>query len=1617
MNIAQHIEQWRKAGIVLFVKDGKLGARSKPGAMTPDISQHIKANKDAIILFLEQLDTEKLLSFDASDELHAVASFAQQRFWLLHQITGGSPHHNIAFTLPLASDTQLPLVKEAISILVSRHASLRTYFYAEEDTLFQKIDDHCVPGLTIRTVSNDTALFSAVNAHHQTTFDLCQAPLINLALFKSDEGRILLSVVMHHAIGDDWSTAILGKEFLAAYQALENNRPPALPEIKHTYADYARWQHKTFFDNGKPSKRLQEHLNFWRHELADAPRAIRFPVDEQADNYQSYQGERATLTVPDALSLKVRNYAKQNGVSMFELMLASLSALMFKWANTHDVVIGSVEAGREQQEVINMIGCFINFLAIRTQYQNDDTLASLLKNVQTTFSKIRKHQTCPFDFIVNEINPVRGGKSPLYNVSLRYQNIQLLDTSSINSDTALDDLLPDAVNAQLDLMFSFIDIGESTALCLDYNTAMFEPTLAKALLEDYWKIILTFVDSDNTTISNLALSNKLLAYSEPSTYLLGNFSVEPMQPSLAFWHDKLDFVHQWKFGPFNQIQQELLNLNSALYSDLTANSAILLNWESWLVGGQPLEFAQTQSRQLLQIITQQAKHLKPCHIVFGPLSSKVAEAYSQQIAELENEFVSQLANIRHISVTPNSTLSALYPVSNAFDEDSFKSANIAYTPEGYAALSTTIIRTLYRPKKEQTKVLVLDCDNTLWQGVVGEIGAEKLAVTEPFKAIQTLALSLKKKGVLLALCSKNEEMDVWNAFDHTPDMLLVKEDITTTRINWASKSENIRAIAAELNLGLDSFVFIDDDPVQCAEVTANCPEVLVLQRPKLDTISTWLAHLWVFDAALSDELASDRTTQYKQNQKRNKYKAAAKTFAEYLASLNTVITFSPIEEGNLPRVSELSLRTNQFNTSLRRYDEATLAKRFNSNQLKGFVVRVSDIFGDLGIVGAVLWEKQDTQFCLDSFLLSCRAMGRGVEHKMMAYFGAIAGHHTCTIPVAVGERNTPARNFLSHIGVYPESTGISGDTLAQIEFDATKASSDASTTAKGTNENQNVKELKLPLSSWSASALHFDIAKIVEASGTRASALGTSKTYVAPTTEIQKLLCDEIAALLQIPKVGLKDNFFSLGGNSIQAVQFQSILTKKGISFALPLLFGEHDLASLAVSIKDESNQNTLPSATNNIAYDIGFNDHWLFRRPQRNHWNVSELFVVREDFDPTNAKKAIVAILQHHEGLRRVWRYEDGTWHQHYQSLEDMKDWCLEYDFSHLDCISQTVELEQVCTALQKQLDIEKQLFYVVRFKLGNETPGRIFLVFHHLVVDGYSLGVLKEDLMLAYGQLTARQPVLLPRTQTQLNQFIEHQLARAKASAPEYIENWLSKDWTTCANIDDVSLRNANEHSLVEPELITTQFDDELSDLLEKVIQKNRFDIESLVISALSLAYQTWTKGNKAFLCITRNNRAHEGFNLSRTVGWISRYDFVYLDQPQSHCIESYLSVVSKQISQAEKPSQALQYARFKDPHLAKMIAPIPEHNIEFNYVPKANSVEDAQDTLAPENKGKEEGLHPPTFAPFGKLSSENGKLTLVWGYSPAMYSREDIRLFSSLHIQQIRKLARTLLDGSHK
>jgi FkbH-like protein len=323
------------------------------------------------------------------------------------------------------------------------------------------------------------------------------------------------------------------------------------------------------------------------------------------------------------------------------------------------------------------------------------------------------------------------------------------------------------------------------------------------------------------------------------------------------------------------------------------------------------------------------------------------------------------------------------------------------------------------------KVIVLDLDNTLWGGVVGEDGVAGLALGdgpagEAYVAFQEHLLDLRRRGVLLAVVSKNNDADARAPFLEHPDMRLRLEDFAAFRATWQDKPAQIRALADELSLGLDSFLFVDDNPFEREGVRQALPEVEVLDLPDDATgyVQALAAHPGLEPAAFTEE-DTRRTQAYRALAAAAQTAAAAGTREDFLRDLDMEATFEPVGEANLRRVVQLVGKTNQFNLTTRRHTAAAVTALLARPGAVGLALRLRDRFADHGLVGVVLAAPEGTDLVVDTWLMSCRVLGRGAdvvtmrvlaEHAAAAGFGRLVGDYLPT------DRNAPAESAFKDAG-------------------------------------------------------------------------------------------------------------------------------------------------------------------------------------------------------------------------------------------------------------------------------------------------------------------------------------------------------------------------------------------------------------------------------------------------------------------------------------------------------------------------------------------------------------------------------------------------------------------------
>jgi len=625
------------------------------------------------------------------------------------------------------------------------------------------------------------------------------------------------------------------------------------------------------------------------------------------------------------------------------------------------------------------------------------------------------------------------------------------------------------------------------------------------------------------------------------------FTAEPAAPALRFWARRLGREADIRFAPYNQLLQTLHDPAGEFAGTKLGLNVVLARIEDL---GQFNRLDRAALDRISDNVTHLAAALRTEAGRFNaPLLAVVCAPSPEFESGAGSEFCrtealrlkGMCAAVHNLTILDWTDLASMYPVAAEFNAEGERLGRIPYTDEYFAALATAAVRHWDALTRPPYKVIAVDCDNTLWAGICGEDGPEHVRLGEPHRSLQNLLLEQRTAGMVLAMVSKNNEKDVLDTFAAHPEFPLRPEHFAAWRINWRPKEDNLAALAGELGLGLDSFIFIDDNPKECAEVSDAAPEVLTIPLPA-DARETpaFLMRVWAFDRPVVTEEDRRRSESYAQGRAFAREIREAKSLEDFIHKLGLTVHVTPLQPETLARAAQLTQRTNQFNTTTIRRTESEIEKLSADPAWNLYTAAVADRFGEYGVTVLLTTRRSEKELRVESLMLSCRVLGRGVEHWIMRFAGQTAfdtGLETVAVDFTMSARNAPAREFLD---------SIPG---GQVE-------------ARNGTRVYRFSAVELAKLTWmpAAVAVHRVESAAVAGSGRRstdyarmAAELGTARQVLdrlrsefaapawreggaEPETETEAAVARIWAELLRRDRIGTGDNFFDLGGHSLAAV-------------------------------------------------------------------------------------------------------------------------------------------------------------------------------------------------------------------------------------------------------------------------------------------------------------------------------------------------------------------------------------------------------------------------------------------------------------------------------------------------
>ncbi|WP_163030489.1 condensation domain-containing protein, partial [Pseudomonas viridiflava] len=428
-------------------------------------------------------------------------SFAQQRLWFLAQMDGGNEAYNIPMALSLEGALDVTALTRALARIVERHETLRSRFVASGDSaqvLF--VPTPADARLLVEDIRHaPLSLEACLRAEAVAPFDLAHGPLIRAHLLQVADERHVLLLTVHHIVADGWSMGVLTKELLALYPAFCQEQPDPLPLLAIQYADYAVWQRRWL-----TGERLQHQAAYWRQVLEGAPTLLTLPTDRPRPAQQDFAGASLALQLDTRLAADLRKLAQRQGVTLYMALMAAWATTLTRLSGQAEVVIGSPVAGRGRTELEDLVGLFVNTLAVRIDTSNSPSGEALLAQVKARVLEAQDHQDLPFEQVVEVVRPTRSlAHAPLFQTTLNWMPGKHVAVPLGGLVVAPVEQVSQV--SKFDLSLNLSEQGETLVGSLDYATALFDEATAQRYLNYFVQILETLATHEHTRLDRVAL--------------------------------------------------------------------------------------------------------------------------------------------------------------------------------------------------------------------------------------------------------------------------------------------------------------------------------------------------------------------------------------------------------------------------------------------------------------------------------------------------------------------------------------------------------------------------------------------------------------------------------------------------------------------------------------------------------------------------------------------------------------------------------------------------------------------------------------------------------------------------------------------------------------------------------------------------------------------------------------------------------------------------------------------------------------------------------------------------------------------------------------------------------
>ena len=512
MNIEQLVVDLTKQGVKLWVEGEQLRANAPKGVLTLETRDLLAKNKVELILLLHEKnaapDTDlPLLKTERPQNLPL--SFAQERLWLLNQLEPDSPFYNEQIALKLHGQLNIVALEQSLNKIIDRHEALRTNFHTINEQPVQVIADSLTLSVPVVDLTElpeserEIACQQLATTEVAQPFDLASSPLIRACVVKLKELEYAFVLTVHHILVDGWSTGVLMRELATIYSALCNNLSPELPELPIQYADFAIWQRQWL-----QKEVLQTQLDYWKQLLKNAPTLLELPTDRPRPAIQNYRGAVQYIELSNELSQAIANFSRQEGATLFMTLFAAYVTLLYRYTGSNDIVVGTPIANRDRLELEGLIGFFVNTLVLRTDLSGNPSFQQLLSRVRQVTLLSYAHPDLPFEELVKALQPQRDlSYTPLFQVMFVLQNAPMSEIEL--AGLTISSLPTQSAVAKFDLTLSLQNTATKLVGMWQYNADLFDAATIERMSGHFQTLLEGIVANPQERISQLPLLTEL----------------------------------------------------------------------------------------------------------------------------------------------------------------------------------------------------------------------------------------------------------------------------------------------------------------------------------------------------------------------------------------------------------------------------------------------------------------------------------------------------------------------------------------------------------------------------------------------------------------------------------------------------------------------------------------------------------------------------------------------------------------------------------------------------------------------------------------------------------------------------------------------------------------------------------------------------------------------------------------------------------------------------------------------------------------------------------------------------------------------------------------------------